>query len=518
LTDAALSADELMLVSCGRDGTVQLWDSKGNHRTTFHSESGASFERVDISSKRAFVAAATNHYLPDHDRWDSQIYVWSVKDGQLHRHWEIVSIRCKELAFSPDERELAVAGSTAPLLVNLESGEQRMLASAGLHISDCAYSPDGRQLIGISHGENQLWLWDLDTGKIRRILSPHRGSEVVRFFPTSQHILSAGIDDLKLWNVGDDSAPPQLREPAASCRLSFAEDGQQLIGETSNRRISIWDLSNRRRLHDLGPELRRITFSRRANVIAAARKNDVVLYSATSGQRIHTLHGHTRPVELCHIGESGALVASGDEESDDPADAILWDGKTGKLKHRMPGHYRAVRSVAVAPDDRTVFTVDGTCDLRIWDVATGNLLLTTKEHRKAWGSLGVTRIVFNGDGTSLYACAVGGVQEIDPVTGKMRRNLAIGTISISDLCVSPDGRTLAVSRGKLAPHDHDEGVVELWDLASGELMTTLAKQHGSAICVAFSPDGRTLATGHRNGTIALWQAATDEEVRRQAPN
>jgi WD40 repeat protein len=118
----------------------------------------------------------------------------------------------------------------------------------------------------------------------------------------------------------------------------------------------------------------------------------------------------------------------------------------------------------------------------------------------------------------LYACAVGSVQEIDPLTSKLRRNLAVGTISISDLCVSPDGRTLAVSRGKWAVHDHDEGVVELWDLASGELMTTLGKQYGSAICVAFSPDGRTLASGHRNGTIALWKAATDEEVRRQASN
>jgi WD40 repeat protein len=96
--------------------------------------------------------------------------------------------------------------------------------------------------------------------------------------------------------------------------------------------------------------------------------------------------------------------------------------------------------------------------------------------------------------------------------------MAVGNIFTTDLCVSPDGKTLAVARGKWEEITHDEGVVELWDLASGELKTSLAKEYGSAICVAFSPDGRTLASGHRNGKIAFWQAATDDDIRRHVPH
>jgi WD40 repeat protein len=107
---------------------------------------------------------------------------------------------------------------------------------------------------------------------------------------------------------------------------------------------------------------------------------------------------------------------------------------------------------------------------------------------------------------------------IDRHAGALRRKMAFGTISVSDLCVSPDGKTLAVARGKWTELEHDEGVVELWDLVSGELKTSLGKEHGSAICVAFSPDGRTLASGHRSGKIAFWQAATEKDVRRQSPN
>jgi WD40 repeat protein len=106
---------------------------------------------------------------------------------------------------------------------------------------------------------------------------------------------------------------------------------------------------------------------------------------------------------------------------------------------------------------------------------------------------------------------------VDATTGTLRRKLAFGALSIGDFCLSPDGKTLAVARGMfLTALPSAEGVVELWDVASGELKTTLARENGESMTVAFSPDGRTLATGHRNGTIALWQAATDDEVRRQA--
>jgi WD40 repeat protein len=174
--------------------------------------------------------------------------------------------------------------------------------------------------------------------------------------------------------------------------------------------------------------------------------------------------------------------------------------------------------LAIAPDDRTLVTVDGIHILRIWDVSTGKSMLTSDSMGSEWAEWAVHRIVFSRDGQSLYACSGGAVQVVDAATGTLRRKLAVGTLNIGDLCVSPDGKTLAVARGKWAVVDSDEGVVELWDLASGELTTTLGKEYGSAICVAFSPDGRTLASGHRNGKIMRWQAATDDDVRRQAPN
>jgi WD40 repeat protein len=519
VSDGMLSADESILASCGRDGTVQLWDAATRtHRMTLRAEPPCPFVRVDISPQCTLVAAATARYLPDNDAWDSEIYVWDVKTRQLVRRSDVPGVECKDLAFSPDGNELAVVGGPA-VVINLESGEQRVLAAPGRQVTDCDYSRDGRQLVGISTGDNNLWLWDLDTAKIARTLSPHLFVSVVRFYPTAHHVVSIGDGELKLWNTRDAASAPQLTEPQALRRLAFSADGKSLITQTSYRWINVWDLPGAKRIHSFWPEFRHMSFSRESNVFAASLGNDVVLQSVLSGKRLYTLRGHTRTIRECHLADSGALLASGDgnpEGQAGTADAILWDAKSGRLLHRMPGHYREVKSLAVAPNDRTFATVDGALVLRIWDVATGRLMVETTPSGD-WAAWGVGRLMFCRHGTSLYASSAGFAVEINPTTGTVRRKLAVGALAIGDLCVSPDNRTLAVARGKWEETTPDEGVVELWDLASGELKSTLGKEHGSAICVAFSPDGRTLASGHRNGKIALWQAATDDDVRRQAP-
>src|SRR5262249_52486306 len=60
---------------------------------------------------------------------------------------------------------------------------------------------------------------------------------------------------------------------------------------------------------------------------------------------------------------------------------------------------------------------------------------------------------------------------------------------------SPDGRNLATGNW---------GSVALWEVATGKERLRLALPHRSALTTAFAPDGRTLATGHGDGTALLW--------------
>ena len=88
------------------------------------------------------------------------------------------------------------------------------------------------------------------------------------------------------------------------------------------------------------------------------------------------------------------------------------------------------------------------------------------------------------------------------------RTLAGHTDVVRSVAFSPDGRTLASGSW--------DNTIKLWEVATGREARSLAGHTGDACSVAFSPDGRTLASGSSDNTIKLWDVATGREVRTLA--
>src|SRR5438132_5183696 len=154
----------------------------------------------------------------------------------------------------------------------------------------------------------------------------------------------------------------------------------------------------------------------------------------------------------------------------------------------------SVNSVAVSPNGSLIATAaDG---VRLYDARTGTLL-------RAIGDAGDRGTAFSADGRTLAAAGfhmdkLVGIYDVQ--TGKRLQSLAGDTEWETDaLAFSPDGKLLA-STGV------DKQIL-VWELATGMLRHQLADQPFRVTALAFSPDSATLASGGGDKAIRLWDAA-----------
>ena len=108
-------------------------------------------------------------------------------------------------------------------------------------------------------------------------------------------------------------------------------------------------------------------------------------------------------------------------------------------------------------------------------------------------------IVYSPDGTRLAVASSIGIWLYDAQTYQEVALLTGHTADVMSVAFSPDGKTLASGA------DWPDNTVRLWDAVTGQHKRTLTGHTHFVNSVAFSPDGKTLASGSRDGTVLLWE-------------
>src|SRR5262249_18757571 len=137
---------------------------------------------------------------------------------------------------------------------------------------------------------------------------------------------------------------------------------------------------------------------------------------------------------------------------DDEGRVIAWDVATGKELFRFDGQGTivGVKGIAVSPDGKRLATAEGDTTVKVWDAATGRLLLTLFGH-----SSYPNTVAFSADGTYRASAS-------------------------------------------------EDGTAKIWDATSGKELITLAGHTSGLESAAFSPDGNRLYTASRDGTAKIW--------------
>jgi WD40 repeat protein len=186
----------------------------------------------------------------------------------------------------------------------------------------------------------------------------------------------------------------------------------------------------------------------------------------------------------------------------------LWNLRTGQLIRTLTG-------LAVSADGQTLVTREGNT-IKLWNLVTGELLDSLSSSGRV-GSL-----TLSPDGQLLANRLGSGSAYLNRVelwnlrTGQLVRTLP-ERYWLHSVVISPDGQTLASVRGsteknQLALVDRGRrqiGIVELWDLRTGQLINTLAG-HYWIESVAFSPSGQILAAGGRDNLVKVWNLYTGQ--------
>jgi YD repeat-containing protein len=374
-----------------------------------------------------------------------------------------------------------------------------------LPVQTLAVSADGR-LAAMSGWGGPVTVCALATGQTVATLEQSGGSVQALAFSPNGRFLAAGLyPGARIYGLASGAELRQLEctTPTLCRAVEFSPDGKTLAGLAQDGSIHLWDVAASRELHPARGHtgnVQALAFLGGGRLVSGGNDGRLVAWDLATGRALGQAHG--QPVQngqLTPTADGTGVQALGYDHQ-----LHLWrPGSPPEVRRiDLPGHQFFL--MAVSPDGRRVAAVHPTDHkLRLYEPGgkdPDGRVLSLPE-----GVL-PNRLIFAPDGGRLVAQTGDGIIHIwDCATGREIRIGGDTTMGMRWpwlLTFAPDGRTLLVLDA------------EVWiaEIVSGQRRARLVLPPGQATAMAWSPDGRLVASAHADGRVRLFVAATGEEV------
>ncbi|MDQ5846364.1 MAG: serine/threonine protein kinase [Acidobacteriota bacterium] len=280
---------------------------------------------------------------------------------------------------------------------------------------------------------------------------------------------------------------------AAVRRAVFSPDGRLLVSGGEDHQVIVWDFARRERLKtftDHAKEVNAVAFSPDGEWFATGSQDQtVIVWDAARLEKALVLQ-HNGPVHSVTFSSDGTLLAS---SSSDPSSVstTLWDTVSWKKVRELPDGI-FLGDYHFLANNRWLLDATG----RMWDLSTGLKVRDSHPDLKGnWASV-------SPDGKRWVSVDVEGQVKFVDLTNQ--KSLSVQRIHHDhgrSVAFSPDGKWLATAAER----------VVLWDAATFTRLLPL--EYESIVwSVVFSPDGRWLVSTHGDGAILVWDVAERELV------
>jgi WD40 repeat protein len=536
----AFSPDGRMIAS--GDNTIYFWNLQGaliRQPLRGHEDLISS---IAFSRKNPMLVSAS---------WDSTIRLWDLRGNPTGQVLRGHNGKVYAVAFSSDGRTIASGGDDSTVrLWDLQGkpvgrpfgGHQRVVTSV-------AFSPDGQMIVSGS-ADSTIRLWNLQGSLIGQPFQGHRDTVFsVAFSPDGKFIVSGSRDrTVRLWNLqgGLIGQPFQIGERygfGSADAVAFSPDGE-IIASGSNNVFSIelrgldgnpigQPLTEDVSIDEVN-HVTSVVFSPDGQTLANSSSNrdiftpsdvSVRLWDLKSISLGYPLRGHEDKVCSIAFSPDSQTIVSGSWDHT----LRLWNLKGKCIAVPFQGHEDKVDSVAFSPDGQMIVSSSADSTIRLWDLQGNQQGKPFRQHEGI-----ITSVAFSLDGQrilseSYISQELGSVTRCWDLQGNLRQEITpdsrvnvqslqkdvmekifqghghtppdafSGTYrQLLELVVpSPDGQTL-VSTGR-------DGTIRLWDSQGNPIGEPLPGHQGNILSVIFSPNGEVIASAGSDKTIRLWR-------------